>query len=63
MEWATQGLALLGIDRIRHYVCRTRYIHLLDHPSDEDQAEYACMWPRSFKAVQSCHNAAWRLTG
>ena len=62
MEWAAQGLALLGIDRVRHYVRRTRYIHLLDHPSAEDRAEYTRMWPHNRKAVQSCHDAAWRLT-
>lgn len=63
MEWAAQGLALLGIDCIRYYVTRTRRIHLLDHPTAEDQVEYTRMWPCNAKAVQSCHDAAYRLTG
>jgi hypothetical protein len=65
MEWATQGVALLGIDRVRHYARRTCFInrHITDHriPA-QHRAEYARMWPRSGpKAVQSCHDAAWRL--
>ena len=66
MEWAAQGLSLLGIDRIRHYVRRTRYIHCQINDQGtipaQHRAEYARMWPRNPKAVQSCHNAAWRLT-
>jgi len=65
MQWATQGLALLGIDRVRHYAARTQHINRLyaDHnynPPDH-QAEYARMWPCSHRTVQSCHDAAWRL--
>jgi hypothetical protein len=62
MEWAAQGLALSGIDCIRHYDRRTRYLNgIPDHRMSADHwAEYAQMWP-SFKARQRCHDAAWRL--
>ena len=65
MAWAAQGLALLGIDRVRRYERRTRHLNGLfayHCASAEDRAEYARMWPRNAKAVQSCHDAAWRLT-
>ncbi len=64
MQWAAQSLALLGIDRIRYYAQRTRHLNRLctDHGlSPEDHAEYARIWPCSPSAVQSCHDAAWRL--
>jgi len=62
MEWAAQGLALLGIDRIQHYDRRTRYLNgIPDHCMSADHwAEYAQMWS-SFKVRQRCHDAAWRL--
>ena len=65
MQWAAQGVALLGIDRIRHYVRRTRYINTLfidECLSADTLAEYAHMW-HSHKAAQCCHDAAYRLIG
>ena len=64
MVWAEQGLALLGIDRVRHYARRTCDLNTLyveDCLSADSQAEYARMWPDS-KAAQLCHDAAWRIT-
>jgi hypothetical protein len=64
MAWAAQGLALLGIDRVRRYDRRTRHLNILvlDHcASAHDQAEYTRMWPHGSKAVQSCHDAAYRV--
>ena len=64
MAWAAQGLALLGIDRVRCYARRTcdlNALHLQDCLSADTRAEYARMWPDS-TAVQPCHDAAWRLT-
>ena len=54
MQWAAQGLALLGIDRIRHYVRRTRHINTLfidECLSADTLAEYARMW-HSHKTAQ-----------
>jgi hypothetical protein len=66
MQWAIQGLSLLGIDRVRRYAARTQRINYLyaanDYNPPAHQAEYARMWPCSYKTVQSCHDAAWRLT-
>ena len=64
MDWAAQGLALLGIERIRYYAFRTRYINGLltrNRLSADVRAEYACMWPCGPAAIQSCYDAAWRL--
>ena len=65
MEWAAQGLALLGIDRVRVYARRTRRINgiLADtgYNTAHEQAEYDRMWPCSRRTVQSCHDAAGRL--
>ncbi len=64
MAWAAQGLALLGIDRVRWYNRRTCEINILSIEeclSADTRAEYARMWPNAKKA-QSCHDAAWRLT-
>ncbi len=63
IEWAVQGLALLGIERVRRYEKRTRYLnHRLydDCMTARDQAEYARMWT-SHKARQACHDAAYRI--
>jgi hypothetical protein len=63
MAWAAQGLALLGIDRVRWYARRTCDINGLcveECLSADTRAEYARMWPDS-KAVQPCHDAAWRI--
>jgi len=63
MAWAAQGLALLGIDRVRWYARRTcdiNGLHVEECLSADTRAEYAQMWPDS-KAVQHCHDAAWRI--
>lgn len=63
MEWAAQGLALLGIDRVQWYARRTCDINGLyveECLSADTRSEYAQMWPDS-KAVQPCHDAAWRI--
>jgi hypothetical protein len=66
MEWAVQGLALLGIDRVRHYARRTQFLHCwlfarLDPNRSAHKSEYDRMWPCSARIVQSYHDAAWRL--
>jgi hypothetical protein len=64
MAWAAQGLAQLGIERVRHYTARTQRINFhvsYNYNPPADQAEYARMWPCSYRRVQSCHDAAWRL--
>ncbi len=66
MQWAAQGLALLGIDRVRRYAHRTQFLHCRlyerhDPGRSAHQAEYDRMWPCSFRTIQSCHDAAWRL--
>lgn len=65
MQWANQGLALLGIDRVRRYAARTQHINYqyaaYDYNPPAHQAEYDRMWPCSYKTVQSCHDAAWRI--
>ena len=57
MQWAAQGLALLGIERVRHYAARTQYINLLyaerNYNPPAHQAEYDRMWPCSYRTVQS----------
>jgi hypothetical protein len=65
MQWANQGLALLGIDRVRRYAARTQHINYqyaaYDYNPPAHKAEYDRMWPCSYKTVQSCHDAAWRI--
>ena len=62
MEWAAQGLALLGIDRVRHYARRTCELNTVPLRSitAQQEAEFRHMWPRS-RAIQPCHDAAYRL--
>jgi hypothetical protein len=62
MEWAAQGLALLGIDRVRHYARRTCELNALPLRSitTQQETEFRHMWPRT-RAIQSCHDAAYRL--
>jgi hypothetical protein len=65
MQWANQGLALLGINCIRRYATRTQVLnyqyaaHNYNPPAH--QAEYDRMWPCPQRTVQSCHDAAGRL--
>jgi hypothetical protein len=61
-EWAAQGLALLGIDRVRWYAYRTRQLNLrpLHSITAQQEAEFRRMWP-CIKAFQPCHDAAWRI--
>src|SRR5579875_2057907 len=62
MEWAAQGLALLGIDLVRHFARRTCALNLLPWKcvSAEGRAEYRLIWPRH-EAFQPCHDAAHRI--
>jgi len=63
IEWAAQGLALLGIDRVRHFAQFTRQLHPRPFPSLStwELAKYDRIWP-SLSAVQPCHDAAYRIT-
>jgi hypothetical protein len=66
IEWAAQGLALLGIKRVRVYARRTSHINLIladtGYNTAHEQAEYNRMWPCSPRTVRSCHDAAYRIT-
>lgn len=63
VEWAAQGLALLGIDSVRHFARFTAQLN--PRPflslSAGELAEYERIWP-SRSAVQPCHDAAYRIT-
>lgn len=62
-EWAAQGLALLGIDRVRHFAQFTRQLNPRPFTSLSawELAKYERIWP-SLAAVQPCHDAAYRIT-
>jgi hypothetical protein len=63
-EWASRGVEMAGLDKVRATARRTLALNLASTrktgSTPAEDAEYSAIWPSS-SIAQRCHDAAWGL--